>query len=181
MRLELTGRQLTITPAIRRKVQQRLAHLDRILTDTAVSAQVAVARQKFRYRVEVTLHARGDHFFHGEAQDKDLDAAVASAVTKIERQAQRLKGKWQQRRRSGSVKTARRKAVKPPVQAEDTPVLRIIRARRYRVKPMSVDDAALEVGAEERSFLVFRDATNDAVTILFRRPDGHLGLIEPEA
>jgi putative sigma-54 modulation protein len=59
--------------------------------------------------------------------------------------------------------------------------VRIIRARRYAVKPMSVDEAALEVGGGDAAFLVFRNAATDTINVLFRRPDGNLGLIEPEA
>jgi putative sigma-54 modulation protein len=58
---------------------------------------------------------------------------------------------------------------------------RIIRARRYAVKPMSVDEAALEVTDGRDAFIVFRNATTDTINVLFRRPDGNLGLIEPEA
>jgi putative sigma-54 modulation protein len=65
--------------------------------------------------------------------------------------------------------------------ADEMPVVRIIRARRYAVKPLSVDDAALEVGQTPDAFIVFRNTSNDAVTVLFRRADGHIGLIEPEA
>jgi putative sigma-54 modulation protein len=60
-------------------------------------------------------------------------------------------------------------------------MLRIIRARRYEVKPMSVDEAALEVVDGDDAFLVFRNAATDTINVLFRRPDGNLGLIEPEA
>ena len=49
------------------------------------------------------------------------------------------------------------------------------------MKPMSIDEAALEVGDGDDAFLVFRNAATDAVNVLFRRPDGNLGLIEPEA
>ena len=63
----------------------------------------------------------------------------------------------------------------------DAPPLRIIRARRYAVKPMSVDEAALEVGPSDEAFLVFRNASTDTINVLYRRPDGNLGLIEPEA
>lgn len=65
--------------------------------------------------------------------------------------------------------------------ADGDAAVRIIRARRYAVKPMSVDEAALDVGARQGAFLVFRNAVTDSVNVLFRRPDGHLGLIEPEA
>ncbi|MNC95164.1 putative sigma-54 modulation protein [compost metagenome] len=59
--------------------------------------------------------------------------------------------------------------------------MRIIRARRYEVKPMSVDEAAMEVADGSDAFLVFRNAATDTINVLFRRPDGNLGLIEPEA
>jgi putative sigma-54 modulation protein len=59
--------------------------------------------------------------------------------------------------------------------------IRIIRARRYAVKPMSVDEAAMEVGDRRDAFLVFRNSTTEEINVLFRRPDGNLGLIEPEA
>jgi putative sigma-54 modulation protein len=57
---------------------------------------------------------------------------------------------------------------------------RIIRARRYAVKPMSIEDAAAEIGGGTDAVIVFRNSASDTVTVLFRRPDGHLGLIEPE-
>jgi putative sigma-54 modulation protein len=59
--------------------------------------------------------------------------------------------------------------------------LRIIRARRYEVKPMSVDEAAIEVADGRDAFLVFRNSSTEEINVLFRRADGNLGLIEPEA
>ena len=59
--------------------------------------------------------------------------------------------------------------------------MRIIRARRYAVKPMSVDEAAMEVADGRDAFLVFRNSSTEEINVLFRRADGNLGLIEPEA
>jgi len=76
------------------------------------------------------------------------------------------------------------RAAAPPameIAADTSPEVRIIRARRYAVKPLSIADAALEVGEATDNFLVFRNQANDAIMVLFRRSDGHLGLIEPEA
>jgi putative sigma-54 modulation protein len=150
-----------------------------MLNDNALSAQVVLARERSRHRAEVTLHARGEHFLHGEGVGADLAAAIGAAVGKIDRQAHRLKGKWEARKRRGPSKAAA--AVTAAVPADEGQVVRIIRARRYAVKPLSVDEAALEVGETPDAFVVFRNTANDAVTVLFRRPDGHIGLIEPEA
>jgi putative sigma-54 modulation protein len=177
MRLELTARHVTITPAVRQLVGRMLAPTLRVLNDNAVSAQVVLARERSRHHAEITLHARGDHFLHGDGSGPDLGSALGAAVDKIDRQAGRLKGKWETRKRRSVPKPT----APAGVPAEEGQVVRIIRARRYAVKPLSVDEAALEVGDTPDAFVVFRNTVNDAVTVLFRRPDEHLGLIEPDA
>ncbi len=193
MRLELTGRHVTITPGIRKLVDRQLTHVLRMLNDHAVSGQIVLTKEKTRIHCDATIHARGEKFLHGEASGKDVEAAVAAAVDKIDRQAQKIKGKWTEGKRRGiSAAKAASAAPRPerggrafgeeqPRGGGDEGELRIVRARRYAVKPMTIDEAAMEVGDDQNSFLVFRNAVNDEITVLFRRPDGNLGLIEPEA
>jgi putative sigma-54 modulation protein len=193
MRLELTGRHITITPAIRRLTDQRLAPMLRLLNDSAVSAQVVLTKVKTRVHAEVTLHARGEHFLHGEATDRDVDLALSAAADKVDRQVRSLKSRWSKGKRQ-IVSVAKAAAAAGPQErgrpgpapggravAADRRALRIVRARRYAVKPMSVDEAALEVVDGADTFLVFRNAATDSINVLFRRSDGNLGLIEPEA
>ena len=201
MRLELTGRHVPITPAVRKLVEKQLAPALRMLNDSAVSAQVVLTKEKSRAHADVTLHARGEHFLHGEATGRDVQTALSAAADKVDRQAQKLKSKWAKGKRQGiSASKAASAAPRPerggkgfssrrgmaPEGAaagngdeRDQP--RIIRARRYEVKPMSVDEAAFEVAGRDDAFLVFRNASTDTINVLFRRPDGNLGLIEPEA
>ena len=101
MRLELTGRHITITPAIRRLIEQRLAPMLRLLNDSAVSAQVVLTKEKTRVRAEVTLHARGEHFLHGEATGRDVDTALSAAADKVDRQVRSLKSRWSKGKRQG--------------------------------------------------------------------------------
>ena len=191
MRLELTGRHVTITPTTRALVEGRLARMARVLNDSIVSVQVVVTREKTRHHVEMTLHARGDHFLHGEATGRDLRAAVGAAAEKLEHQVQKLKSRWTEGKRQG-VPTAKagsagprseragRRSTRTTGGTGDEGAVRIIRARRTAVKPMSIADAAIQLGAGKDAFVVFRNAVNESVTILFRRPDGHFGLIEPD-
>ena len=193
MRLELTARHFTIPAPVRKIAEQRLGRCLRPLNDSAVSAQVVVTREKTRFHAEVTLHARGEHFMHSEATGRDAQAALGAAIDKIERQVQKLKSKWTERKRQG---------ISPAKAASATPrpergaaafatdlgerdnggqPLRIIRARRYAVKPMSIDEAAMEVADGRDAFLVFRNSSTEEINVLFRRADGNLGLIEPEA
>ena len=164
---------------MRRAVLQRLTHLERLLNRNALSAQVVVTLEKSRHHVDITLHARGEHFMRGEAVSKDFDTALASAADKLARQAHKLTDKWKDHKRRAI--SPRELASLAAAPGNDDGQVRIIRARRYAVKPMSVEEAALEMTDGRSAFLVFRDASNDAVMVLYRRPDGNLGLIEPEA
>jgi putative sigma-54 modulation protein len=192
MRLELTGRHITITPAIRRVVEQQLKHVLRMLNDSAVSGQVVLTKEKTRVHCDATIHARGDKFLHGEASGRDVQTALAAAIDKIDRQAQKLKGKWNGRKRRG-VSAAKAGSAAPRPEAAgrafgggltagppaESDGVRIIRVRRYPVKPMTVDEAAMDIMDRDETLLVFRNARTEEVSVLFRRPDGNLGLIEP--
>jgi putative sigma-54 modulation protein len=180
MRLELTGRHIRITPTLRRLVEEGLEKLDRLLHDSAHSMQLVLYQEKYRHRVDATLHARGENFLHGTGGGRDWEAALNQALGRINQQARKLKGKWNGRKRRGASAAKAVPAAVRAVGAEDGQQVRIIRARRYAVKPMSIDEAAVEVGDSADAFLVFRNAETDAVTVLFRRSDGNLGLIEPE-
>src|SRR5262245_52162684 len=98
MRLELTGRHVDITPALRRLVDAKLARLERLLNDAAVSAQVVLTAEKNRRRADVTLHARGEKFLHGYGTAAAWPAAVTQALDRIVQQAHKVKGKWQERK-----------------------------------------------------------------------------------
>jgi len=182
MRLVLTGRHVDVTPVLRRLADSRLAKLDRMLGDSIVSAQVVLARERFRYVVEMSVHARGDHVLHGVASTSAWDTALTGAVEKIMQQALKVKGKWRDRRRRGAAdRTLASPLVAEGLTGERQRAPRIVRASRYLVKPMTVEEAALEVGAGQDAFLVFRNAGTDSINVLYRRRNGDLGLIEPEA
>ena len=191
MRLELTGRHVDITPALRRLVDKKLAKLERLLNDSAVSAQAVLTREKRRHRTDITLHARGEKFLHGFGASLNWEASVSEAIDKISQQAQRVKGKWQGRKRrggkgapvigeereAGGVKlggAARRRD-------ERMRMPRVLRSSRQAVKAMSVADAARQMDADRDGVVVFRDVETASISVLYRRPNGELTLVETEA
>lgn len=178
MRLELTGRHVEITPAIRTLVDRKLSRMSRLLNDALVSTQIVLTREKYRHLTEISVHLRGDHVLAGKVAGDTWADSVGRAVEKVEQQAAKVKGKWVERKRRGT--PARALPAEPPAAAADEAVRpRIVRAARYHVKPLSVEDAALEVEAGADGFLVFRNAGTGAVNVLYRRKNGDLGLIEP--
>ena len=174
MRLDITGRHVEITAPLRQLIDRRLAKLSRLLNDSAISASVILTKEKYRHVAEIVIHARGDHMLRGIGEGNAWHLSLRQAAEKIEQQAQKLKSKWSERKRRGSGRA------EPPGPIE-APARRVVRASRYAVKPMSVEDAALRVDSGSDTFLVFRNAETDAVSILYRRKDGNLGLIEPES
>ena len=186
MRLELTGRHVDITPTLRRLLDTKLSKLERVLNHRALSAQVVLTREKHRHRADITLHARGEKFLHGVSDATNWEASITQAIGKLTQQAQRVKGKWERRKRDGDIKGM------PPAEAAATTALeprrrervrmpRIVRASRQPLKPMSVADAAREIDAGGDGVVVFRDLQTAAVNVLYRRVNGELTLVETEA
>ena len=106
MRLLLTGRQVPITPTLRRLVEARLEKLERRFGDALVSVQVVLSKEKNRFLTEVIVHARQDHMLTGNGESNAWGSSLTGGLQKVLQQAERVKGKWQKRKRSAaSVRT----------------------------------------------------------------------------
>jgi putative sigma-54 modulation protein len=190
MRLELTGRHVDITPALRRLVSSKLSRLERMLNHRAVSAQAVLSREKHSVRADITLHARGEKFLHGVGNADVWETSIGEAIDKISQQAQRVKSKYTDRKRRGvkgtpiTGESREAPAAKPagparPVR-ERVRMPRILRATRQTIQPMSVADATRAIEGNGDGLVIFRDVERDSVSVLYRR-DGELTLVETEA
>lgn len=178
MRIEITGRHIDITPAIRDFTEDKLRKLERWI-DEILETHVVLSVEKHRHIAEIILRAR-TRTFTGTDATGDMYASIGNAADKIEKQARRLKDKV----------TGRRKHARPPAQAPiqagpdgdgaGEAERRIIRVPVDTRKPMSIEDAALVLAETDQEFLVFREARSQRISVLYRRRDGHLGLIEPD-
>jgi putative sigma-54 modulation protein len=176
MRLVLTGRHVDITPGIRRLVDGKIARLERLLGDSIISAQITLIREKDRHVADVSLHVRGDHMLNCRTAGSTWSVALAAAVEKIQSQAKKVKGKWAERKRQGAaVRT-------PPVPAATagTNGPRVVRLTRTRFKPMSLENATMELAASGDVFLLFRNVETDGLSVLLRGQAGEFHLVEPE-
>ncbi len=177
MKFEYTGRHVEVSPGIRKHVQDHFKKLDHIFNGTEASTHVIIAVEKNRHIGELVVHWR-DHTLTAKEVNADMYMALTRAMEKVEKQAIKLKKKIIDRkqgaRRTGAV------APMPDGQLEATPrPPRIIPARRYSIKPMTAEEAALSLTSEADQFLVFRDADTERVGVLYKRKDGNFGLIEP--
>jgi putative sigma-54 modulation protein len=187
MRLELTGRHLVVTPALRRLVERKLSRLERMLNDAALSAQVVLAVEKHQRRADVTLHARGEKFLHAVGVAGVWEAAMGDAMEKLLQQAQKVKGKWQERKRGRGRDRGNAEpppadstiaVVKPVAASRRVRMPQIFKSARQAIVPMSVAEAARQAAANGDGVVIFRDLDTRSISVLCRRGDGELTLIE---
>jgi putative sigma-54 modulation protein len=177
MRIEFTGRQTDVPPRLRALAERKLAKLGRALPG-ATHAHVTLGADRQRQIAEITLHLRKLDLVATQASSEPR-SALLGAVEKLERQARRHVGRRRDLKRKRAAPASVAGAAPAPGPREGREV-RVIRGRRAAVKPMTVDEAVLQLDAREDRPVVFRDADDEGVKVLYRRSDGHLGLLEHE-
>src|SRR5918911_2451050 len=177
MEFEYTGRHVEVTPTIRDHVEEHFGKIEHIFDDTTARAHVIIDVEKNRKIGEILVHWR-EHTLTARDTNADMYQALTRAIAKIEKQALKLKKKLIDRKQNAT----RASVVAPPpdgqVEASPRPS-RIIAARRYTVKPMTAEEAALRLSEDTNQFLVFRDADTNRVGVLYKRKDGNYAFIEP--
>lgn len=195
MDLHVKGKNIPVTDALFDHAQRKLAKLTRILPPwdepPHVELELSVERNPSIDRnqvCEVTVRTKGPVLRVRES-DHDMYLAIDHAVQKLERQA----GRYRDRRRrhrpphgagAPSQIEIPAGADAPPVvvanAADDEPEPRLVKMKRFEMKPMSVEDAAMQIELLNHDFYVFRnDDDGAAVSVIYRRRDGDLGLIAP--
>lgn len=177
MKFEYTGRHLEVTPALRSHVENHFDKLKHLFNGQATNAHVIIEVEKGRHRAEIVLKWR-DQVLTATSTVSDMYQALTKTIDKIEKQALKLKNKVidkHHRAKKASV------VVPPPDEVKPAPASpRIVQTRSYAVKPLTAEEAILQLQEEVNQFLVFRNADNkEKVSIIYRRKDGNYGLIQP--
>ena len=178
MKIEITGKHIDITPAIRHHVETHCQKIEQFFKDkTAPQVHVVVTVEKARQKAEFVVNWR-EHTLTAKETDKDLYQAISKAVDKLEKQSRRLKEKVIDR------KQAARKiasiAPEPDGEVAAAPLPpRIIMSDSQNLKPMTPEEAVLVMSGDESQFLVFRDTESENLSVIYKRSDGNFGLIQP--
>lgn len=169
MQITIFAKNLDLTPALRAHAEKKLAKLDRYF-DVPLSAQVVLSIERGRHIAEVTMPVEG-RLLRGENSTEDMYASLDGVVDKLERQIHKYK-----------TRLIRKPRAEPQPQPDTIPELEVVRVKRFDLKPIPVTEAALQMELLGHDFFVFRDAdAGGAVAVVYRRRDGRVGLIEPEA
>ncbi|MGB9887788.1 MAG: ribosome hibernation-promoting factor, HPF/YfiA family [Moorellales bacterium] len=181
MRLEIRTKNVELTEALRRYVEKRLARLARYL-DGIEDIQVRLRLERSRHVVEVTIPLDG-LVLRAEEQTGDMYASIDLVTEKLERQIAKYKTRLNRRLRTGAAREVTEavpaegsEETGPEATAEAT----IARVKRFPIKPMSIDEAILQMDLLGHNFFVFANSRTDRINVVYRRRDGRYGLIEPE-
>jgi putative sigma-54 modulation protein len=174
MNLFITGRQIEITPALKDFAEEKLRKLDRLLDDP-IEVHLVLAIEKHRHIAEIQVKSR-TAIFSGTQETGDLYASIGEVADKLERQALKHKEKMQDHKHRKSVRQLEPETADEP--EEHSP--RVQRSKSYSVRPLSLEDALINLEASGDEVLVYRDVESERLNVVYRRSDGDFGLVEPE-
>ncbi|MCI8387590.1 MAG: ribosome-associated translation inhibitor RaiA [Clostridiales bacterium] len=176
MKTTIVTRQTEVPEELKPIIESKLAKYDKYFHDD-VSATVKLSRLRGRERVEITITSGGT-IYRGEESDSTFRNALDLALESIERQLRKNKTRLEKRLRAGALSDLYAAAIPPEEpEAEDDEI--IIRTKSFALKPMTPEEAILQMNLLGHSFFVFADSQSGEANVVYRRNDGDYGLIVP--
>ncbi|MDB4894053.1 MAG: ribosomal protein family [Firmicutes bacterium] len=176
MQLAVRGKNMEVTNALREYVEKKVGKIERFI-DQSVNAQVNLSVERGRQIVEVTAAMNG-LLLRGEDATGDMYASIDGVVAKLEKQIQKYKTRFH-KHRSKENGIAQLPELSEP-EAPEEPEGKLVKTKRFPIKPLSLDEAIIQMDLLSHDFFVFSNADTDRVNVLYRRNDGDYGLLEPE-
>jgi len=175
MRITINGKNIEVSGYLNELVVKKVSKLDKYFPEDT-EAHVTLAVERNRHIVEVTIPYSGG-IIRGEEVSGDMYASIDTVLAKLEKQIMRHRTKLE--------KNLRAEAFVNPDPAfledeEEEEAHKVVRVKRFSIKPMSVEEAVLQMELLGHSFYVFENADDGEVNVLYQRKDGNYGLIEPE-
>lgn len=178
MKIIFKGKHIEVTDAMRNYIEKRLSKIERHF-DHILEVIVTLSVEKNRQIVEATLQA-SRALIRAEEETDDMYASIDKVVDKLERQIQKYKKKYFQKPHPSIGKKGLANKEVNVEDSESDKIARIVKTKRFAVKPMSVEEAAMQMDLLGHNFFVFANDNTNKVNVLYKRKDGNFGLIEPE-
>ena len=176
MELQITGKNIQLTPEVRRYVERKLGRLSRHVPNITES-EVEISEEKTksprqRFVVQMTIDSKGV-LLRSEERGEDPFTAIDRVAAIMNRQIEHHKGKLYDKGRGNSL-------AKSELSEEALPAPKVVKIKRFSVYPMAVAEAITQMELLGHDFFLFIDADTERLNLLYRRGDGDYGLIEPE-
>ena len=174
MEFNILGKNIDVTDGIREHVEDKLGKLEKYFApDTRINVTLSV--EKDRHKIEVTIPVKGN-IIRSEQVSNDLYVSIDLVEEVIERQLKKYKNKLVSKERNASA--FRQEYIDKDFADEDE--IRIIREKKFDIKPMYPEDACVQMELLGHSFFVFNNAETDQINVVYKRKGNTYGLIEPE-
>ncbi len=174
MNVHYTARQAALTPEIQAYCEKRLGRL-KALVDDVLDVNIILIVQKNRSKAEINVRAKGGGLVVVE-ETLDMMDSLNRAFDTLEKRIRKERAKWRERKRRGG---RERKVLAPAVEAPE-PEKRVVRSPHYSLKPMSIEEALVHLDIKNKEVFLFRRDGSEDWAVVYRRKDGHYGLVEPE-
>jgi ribosome hibernation promoting factor len=171
MKIKIAGHHTDAGPKLRDYVIEKTEGLERFY-DRIISVDVFLSVEKERQIADFHAHLTNRKTINAREESTDMYASIDTAIDRLKRQLVKFKDQLQDVRDRSAIDSR-------AGESEEAPGRRIIRSEAYFQKPIAVEDAALQLDAIDKEFLVFVDIDTDEIAIIYRRRDGNFGLIEP--
>lgn len=177
MKFTFTDKKVNLPKSLHNYAEKKVGKLDRYFK-TEAEANLVYSVEKDRNKVELTIRS-GSTILRVAESTSDMFASVDAAVTSMERQLRKHKTRLEKRLRTGAfapAEPAEETSFVPDVEEDE---FHVVRTKRFPIKPMTVDEAILQMNLLDHDFFVFRN-TEDVVSIVYRRKNGGYGLLETD-
>ena len=175
MEIFMRGNKVEITDAMSSYVKEKLSKLDKYISDENVKANVLVKVRNYTQKVEVTIPLK-TLILRAEEEQEDFYAAVDLIINKLERQIRKNKAKIAKREKRGVKEFNIDDVVSESEEEEED----VVKRKKIDVKPMSYEEAVLQMELLGHSFYLYKDSDTNAVSVVYKRKDGGYGIIESE-
>jgi putative sigma-54 modulation protein len=174
MNINYTARHTSITPEVKKHCERRLRAIEKLL-GYPVDADLILSVEKYRHKAEINVKIKGATLNTVE-ETHDMFSSMGLAFDNIEKRVKKEQEKLRGRKRRKNREVI---SVPPPLETEDQAV-RVIPSRDFSLKPMSVEEALLQLESRKKEVFVFRKFDSEKWAVVYRRKDGNYGLVEPE-
>ncbi len=177
MKVTVIAKNIQLTNALREVVEKKISKLSKYFT-TDVEAKATLSVQKNRQIIEVVIPFNGV-ILRGEEATEDMYRSIDLVEEKLERQIRKQKTKLERRYAGDSLRFSAIEALDNSGLEEEEEA-KIVKTKRFAIKPMNEDEAVLQMELLGHNFYVFSNAETGEVNVVYKRKDGNFGLIEPE-
>ena len=174
MQYIITGRNIDVTEGLKKAIHEKIGKLERYFTP-ATEVHVTLSVEKDRQKIEVTIPVKGS-IIRSEQVSSDMYVSIDLVEEIIERQLKRYKTKLVDQKQSA----ASFSEAYIEEEADDPEEIKIVRSKRFAVKPMDPEEACVQMELLGHSFFVFRNSETDEVSVVYKRKGNTYGLIEPD-